>query len=256
MQSTDRARAPLARSRRRPSALVLRLAFGFCYWVDKPLDARRARVPRPRAQPRVGPGLRLRRCPRERDGAAVRPRAGLSALSGRARRRTAGAGRDTGAGEDRAVARRRADGLADRPHRAARRGPARRCLGGVDRRGVSTARVASGVRVQRDALQRRRARRRVRASARRRSIGYAGRRRRRRHRAGAAWLARSPALAALDPAGDAALPAACGRLASISAAVSAWQSQCSPRRSRSSRRGRCATCASTIGSCSSPPKAA
>ena len=53
------ARSSLARGGRRRWSL--RLAFGLGYWVDKPLDARRARVPVARAQPRRRPRVRLRR---------------------------------------------------------------------------------------------------------------------------------------------------------------------------------------------------
>ena len=111
------------------AGLVLRLAFGLLLLGRQAADARRARVPRARAEPRRGPRLRLRRVARDGHRAAVRPRARLSAVprarsapDGRARRRA-------GAREGRAVDRRRARRLADRAARAARgrtRAPASR----------------------------------------------------------------------------------------------------------------------------------
>ena len=87
--------------------LVLRLAFGFFYWVDKPLTHDEHEYLALARGVALGPGLRLRRRPRQRDRAAFGRAPGyplfLAALD---------AGRpvpdaDAGARQGRAVARRR-----------------------------------------------------------------------------------------------------------------------------------------------------
>ena len=71
------------------AGLVLRLAFGLLYWVDKPLTHDEREYLALARSVAARPGVRLRRRAREPGtGAAVRPRARLSAVPRGARRRT------------------------------------------------------------------------------------------------------------------------------------------------------------------------
>ena len=149
-------------------------------------------------------------------------------------------------------------GLADRPHRAARRRAARGRVGGrASPRSIRRSSGSAVVRVQRSALQRRRAGRRA-ACCSSRSIARtrAGRGRAGR-RAGARCRACSPASPRPGPARDAVLPAAGGRsgCSAAGAASLAVALVAGGRRGDRAVDG-CATCASTNGSCSSRRKAA
>ena len=215
--------------------------------------ARRARVSLARAQPRRRPRIRLRRRSEIRAGRSVRPRARLSAVSGARRRR-------------REASRRPCPPAS----RSRRRSSARlvccssACSPGVwpaiapmiaaaaHRRVLSPARLDRRLRVQRSAvLAAGPARGLVRSDRRRTSVdrttGPSGGRSccRRPHRR------RCP-----HPAGDAVLRAARGRPGCCGSAGWAPRSRSSSASPSSSRRGRSGTTSTTVGSCSSPPKAA
>ena len=195
------------------AGLALRLAFGFLYWVDKPLTHDEHEY---LALARgVVSGLGFVYDDAHETGTAQRfGRAPayplfLAALdAGRPR-----AHRDSRARQDGAVARRRVDRVADWPHRALCRRPASRRVGGRDRGRVSAARLAALVRVERNALQRGRAGSGLRTSAGGRSRAPGGGRTSQARSDPRCDRGRARGRCRAHPARDAALSAAGGGVA-------------------------------------------